>query len=547
MKKTGIGWIFSKTKQARVFFFLLAIAGILISIVNMGMTTILMNLVNLAAGETNQSLWGNVLLAVFFLILEGIMGIITAVSYRVSINRTSQLLRQEMSMRLYRAPLIQLQSKHTGQFMTNLTTDVEQVSECIPSILRKTIANGLSAILALGYLFLLNWKMALILLCTIPLLIICVASFSPVLQRTSKKDKQNEESIRVYLQEILDKIIILKTCNMDNAINEKMNYILCNKVSSAKRLGLVEGASAFLNNVLGTAMMMISMAGGAFFVIQGELEVGALIGIVQLSNYIIWPFTALGDIMSKVNQSIVSAQRLNEIYELPSYIQKEKQKEGTWEITDVNIIDAQFSYGDICILDHASASFYKGYINGIIGESGSGKSTLLKIISGLYSIDQGQILIESNGQHIATHDISAYCAYVPTDQLIFRDTVAGNICMAKQRDNRKLKNCAKLANIEGFIQALDEGYDTLIGDGQLNLSSGQMQRIAIARALYQDKEIILFDEPTANLDIESIDIFIKTLNQVKEKYICIVATHDERLKQVCSNMYEVKENKLCKY
>ena len=206
MKKTGIGWIFSKTKQARVFFFLLAIAGILISIVNMGMTTILMNLVNLAAGETNQSLWGNVLLAVFFLILEGIMGIITAVSYRVSINRTSQLLRQEMSMRLYRAPLIQLQSKHTGQFMTNLTTDVEQVSECIPSILRKTIANGLSAILALGYLFLLNWKMALILLCTIPLLIICVASFSPVLQRTSKKDKQNEESIRVYLQEILDKI-----------------------------------------------------------------------------------------------------------------------------------------------------------------------------------------------------------------------------------------------------------------------------------------------------------------------------------------------------
>ena len=98
------------------------------------------------------------------------MGIITAVSYRVSINRTSQLLRQEMSMRLYRAPLIQLQSKHTGQFMTNLTTDVEQVSECIPSILRKTIANGLSAILALGYLFLLNWKMALILLCTISII-----------------------------------------------------------------------------------------------------------------------------------------------------------------------------------------------------------------------------------------------------------------------------------------------------------------------------------------------------------------------------------------
>ena len=220
---------------------------------------------------------------------------------------------------------------------------------------------------------------------------------------------------------------------MDNAINEKMNYILCNKVSSAKRLGLVEGASAFLNNVLGTAMMMISMAGGAFFVYSRRTLSRSLdwhctiIKLYYLAFYSSWRHYVKGESV------IVSAQRLNEIYELPSYMQKEKQKEGDLGDTDVNIIDAQFSYGDICILDHASASFYKGYINGIIGESGSGKSTLLKIISGLYSIDQGQILIESNANTSPHMIFLRTVRMCPTDQLIFRDTVGWKYLYGKAK------------------------------------------------------------------------------------------------------------------
>ena len=252
--------------------------------------------------------------------------------------------------------------------MTYLTADVEHVADCIPSILRKTVSNGLTTILALVYLFFLNWKMALILICVVPLLIFCVAVFSPIVQKMSKADKENEERIRVYLQEILDKILILKTCTMGRILGQKTDQLLDRKVESARRLGVAEGGSSFLNNVLGTSMMMIAMAGGAYFVVQGELEVGALIGVVQLSNYIIWPFTALGDVISKANQSIVSARRLRVIYELEQEktVYERKLIKNQEKIQSVEVKNLSFAYGDSRVLQQVNASFPAGNISAIV-------------------------------------------------------------------------------------------------------------------------------------------------------------------------------------
>ena len=117
---------------------------------------------------------------------------------------------------------------------------------------------------------------------------------------------------------------------------------------------------------------------------------------------------------------------------------------------------------------------------------------------------------------------------------------AGNICMAQSRDDEKMTQCAKMANIWEYIKVLDQGFETWIGDGEQAMSSGQMQRIAIARALYQGKKVMLFDEPTANLDEESIQIFIRTLQNIAKEHICIVATHDKRVQQICQTIYEVR-------
>ena len=389
--------------------------------------------------------------------------------------------------------------------------------------------------------------MACILICVIPLLIFCVAVFSPIVQKMSKQDKENEEKIRVSLQEMLDKILILKTSEMGSVLKQRNHQLLDQKIESAKRLGMAEGGSSFLNNVLGTSMMMIAMAGGAYFVIQGELEVGALIGIVQLANYVVWPFTALGDVISRTNQSIVSARRLGTIYELP----QEQAEQGTdpekekKQIRGVEVRGVSFSYGEVPVLQSVNADFSLGKVSALIGESGSGKSTLLKIIAGLYTPKNGAVCLRLGKEEKNVQVTGCgYCAFVPADQLIFRDTVAGNICMAQKRQEERMVRCARMANIDQFIDTLENRYDTWIGEGKQAVSSGQMQRIAIARALYQGKKVLLFDEPTANLDTESIDIFIDTLRKISEERVCIVATHDERIRQICQTVYEVKDGKL---
>lgn len=547
--KYSLAWIYAQTKGVRRYFVILALAGVALAAINIGMTRVLQSFVDIATGDAQISLGANTLFAILFLLLEGAMSLVTAVSYQVAGNRMGKKLRLDLAGRLYRSDLQAFQKYHAGEFMTNLTADVESVSNCVPTLIRDTVGNALSAVLAILYLFLLNWKLALILLICIPLLIFCVAVFSPLVQKMSKADRENEEGIRVYLQDVLEKIAIFKICGMGGRFRAKAAGLLDAKVSSARRLGAAQGGSSFLNNVMGTAMFLIAMGGGAYFVTRGELMVSAMIAVVQLCNYIIWPFTAIGDIISNVNQSIVSAERLDRIYALPadpsaesSEEKKNAQPRGA-RIAGLRLEGVTFGYDGTEVLKGASAAFESGKVVGIVGESGGGKSTLLKLISGLYRPASGRI--EAVFADSATSEnLRPHIGLVPAEDLIFRDTIEANICMAKEPEQGRLDRSAASANIGKYIDSLDARYQTVIGDGKAALSSGQAQRIAIARVLYQEAEILLFDEPTANLDAESIGVFLETLRAVSKGRVCIVVTHDPRVAASCDSVLELKDGAL---
>ena len=142
------------------------------------------------------------------------------------------------------------------------------------------------------------------------------------------------------------------------------------------------------------------------------------------------------------------------------------------------------------------------------------------------------------------NNVRPYVGLVPPADLIFRDTIEANICMAMEPDRERLEKCAVMANISRYIEGQQERYNTVIGDGKQALSSGQEQRIGIARTLYQGADILLFDEPTANLDVESIDVFLDTLDKVASERICIVVTHDPKVVERCSQVFEMTEGGL---
>ncbi len=540
-KTYSLGWIYRQTRGSRRYLVYIALAGIASAFASLQVANILKNFMDIAIGDTSQSLLQNVLFMVGITLLEGLAFLVTGTAYQVACSKVSKKLRMELSARLYQSSLLEMQSHHTGEYITNLTADVEKVSGCFSGLIKGTVGNGLTAIGAVVFLFALNWKLALLLLICIPLLILCIAVFSPMMQKMSRKDRKNEENIRVYFQDVLDKIALFKIGAMGEKLQAKADTLLDAKIRSAKGLGLAEGGSNFLNNMMGMAMMLIAIGGGAYFVTRGELLISSMIAIVQLSNYIIWPFTAIGSMISEVNQSIVSAQRLDKIYSLP--LEQEQPKAPGQPVSELRLTGVSFSYGETAVLQDVTTAFAKNRLTAIVGESGGGKSTLLKLLSGLYQPGGGRVeAILADGT--AVGNLRPYVGLVPPSNLVFRDSIAANLAMALQPEEAQLCQSAAMANISQYIDSLENGYDTMIGDGQQALSSGQEQRLGIARALYQQAEVLLFDEPTANLDAESIDVFLETLEQIAPDHICLVVTHDPRVIQRCSQVLELRDHAL---
>lgn len=535
-------WICVQSRGVWFCLVLLAAVGIAAACVNMCMTYVLQQFVDISSGDTDMSLLHNAVRAILILALEGVLAMCLSVSYRMSINITAKKLRLDMTRHIYCSSLLNVQRHTSGEYLTNLTVDVEKVSSCLPDLLRNTVGNALSAILGVAYLFWINWKLALALLVSIPLLILCVMVFSPVIQKASQTDTENEEKIRVYLQDVAEKLAIFKTCGMEGKITEKLTDLLNRKVKSSQKLGAAEGGSAFLNSIMGSAMFLIALGGGALLVTRGEMNVGGMIAVVQLTNYVVWPFTAVGEIISEANQAIVSARRLGRVYGLAQDDNLPPAGHADVMIDALRIEELSFGYTGDPVIHDATQHIGKG-MTAVIGESGCGKSTFLKVLAGLYPPDEGKIVLYTHESEILT-DVRTYIGFVPADNLVFHDTIRSNICMAAAVDQEKLEHCASRANISDYISSLPEQYETVINDGNLSLSSGQAQRIAIARILYQDADILLFDEPTANLDAESIEIFLQTLKHIAEDRICIVVTHDMRITQCCQEVLELRDGRL---
>jgi len=303
--------------------------------------------------------------------------------------------------------------------------------------------------------------------------------------------------------------------------------------------------------MLGMSMFLITLGVGAYFVMRGETTFGSLVAIVQLLNYVVNPVARFAETISLISQAKASSERIGTVIDLPQDDNVcVSPLTGAKELVAENVSfaydseDEDDEEADV-VLEEVDAVFTKGVITGLVGKSGSGKSTLLKLIIGLYPPNKGSIsLIHDNGSYNG-EAIMPHVAYVPPVDYLFSGTVLDNIVMSQDEPNmEEVKQAASDANILDFIESLPHGFNTVIGESGGTVSSGQAQRIAIARAIYKKSSILVFDEPTANLDADSIEKFQSTIKRLSKDKICIVVTHDESTMTVCDKVYVLDEGQL---
>jgi ABC-type bacteriocin/lantibiotic exporter with double-glycine peptidase domain len=536
-KAYGLGWIYKQTKGSRAHLVLLTVLVLFATGLQISLAYFLKLFIDIATGELDASLLFVGLLALAVVGGGGVFFMLISALSKYIYGKTERRLRTEMMKTVFTRRYADISKEHTGDLLTKLTIDIQAVSECFPKIIENMVGGAASALAATVMMFFLNWKMALIMLILTPLLLAVMGIVTPFIQKASLKDKENEERNRSLMQEALGRIILIKAFFMNRKIAGKVHATYAEKLRSGVKLGFLEGLALFSGMFVSMGMFLIALGIGAYFVMQGETTFGNLIAIVQLLNYIVNPVANFAGTISQVSQATASSGRMGEILQLPP----DTLAEGPVPVDAVELIaeDLSFSYGeDGGLLKNISASFEKGNVTGVAGKSGCGKSTLLKLLIGLYESKSGNISLNHTAGSLGSREIMAQTAYVPPSDYLFSGTVAENIVMNEDSPRlSEMRDAASGANILDFIDSLPEGFDTEIGEGGGTVSSGQAQRIAIARAIYKRSPVIIFDEPTANLDAVSIEKFQTTVKSLAAGKIVIIVTHDLSTMTVCDKVY----------
>ena len=312
-----------------------------------------------------------------------------------------------------------------------------------------------------------------------------------------------------------------------------------------KNLSLYEGSQRAVTNIV----IQLFSWGMLFTMIYLYVESAATFSEVLIATLAMMssfgPVVALSSLSNSLNQTLACGERVLSLLEEAPEVEEVSGKEETI-FTGAKADNITFSYADEVILKNVSVDIDKGKVLGIHGASGSGKSTLLKLLMRFWDVKQGTMRIsEKDIKDINTVDLRNMSSYVTQDTILFRDTIANNIRVAREdADLLAIEEAAKKASIHEFIMRLPHGYETNVGELGDTLSDGEKQRIGIARAFLHDADLLLLDEPTSNLDILNEGIILKSLEKEKSGKTIVLVSHKKSTLSLADRVYKMDNGRL---
>ena len=300
--------------------------------------------------------------------------------------------------------------------------------------------------------------------------------------------------------------------------------------------------------VTDTAILLCSMVmlfAGCILYNKGQVDfTQVIIPLIALMSSF-GPVVAISNLSNNLFHTIAAGNRVLDLLEEEPAVEEVSGKE-TVEFADMKLENVSFAYDDEVILEDFNMEIKKNTIIGIYGKSGCGKSTLLKLLMRFWEVNNGAITIGGkNINEINTSDLRKMQSFVTQDTYLFNDTIANNIGIAKENATmEEIIAAAKKASIHDFIMSLPKGYDSKVGELGGNLSSGEKQRIGIARAFLHDAPMILLDEPTSNLDSLNEGIILKSLMESKENKTIIIVSHRKSTMNIADVVLDVEKNSL---
>ncbi len=435
--------------------------------------------------------------------------------------------RNELYERILFAPLGVLKAHRTGDLMARVTDDVRTWQYAIGST-----ANTIRAVVCIpvfiSVMLFRSVQMTLLALLVFPLLAHLINRFGRRVRSTSSEIQQQTADISSQLKETLFGLKIIKSFTAEEV--ERNRFVATNRGQYRAAMRRVR-----LTAMLPPLVELISAIGvatvfglGCWQVVQGKLTTGWFIGYIGIVSLMFKPIKTIGLFNNVLQQSLVSAARIFYVldFEKEAY-KREKQLKLPSVHGEVEFRDVSFGYEHEPVVKHISFHAKPGEVVALVGRSGSGKTTLLNLLSRFYEVDSGEILIDGiPTSEVALADLRRHIAIVPQDTILFDGTVMENIIYGAPAATREgVIEAARQANAHDFIIQMPKGYETQIGESGAKLSTGQQQRLSIARAILKGPTILVLDEATSALDSQSEVLVQASLENLMKGRTTFVIAH----------------------
>ena len=420
------------------------------------------------------------------------------------------------------------EKQKTGNITAILNDDVNQLERFLNGGFNDILQIIVSTIAIGGVFFYISPLIALFAVCPIPIILLVASLFQ---KKLSPKYLDVRNAAGDLSSSIFNNLLGIITIKGFTAEQYETNKIL--KMSNeyqSKNQSAIKLSSAFIPIVrMGVLTGFIgTMIIGSIYALNGVIAVGSFSVLVFLTQRFLWPFTRLGETIDLFERSMASTRRILELLETSFKIKNDDDPKIMNSLNE-NIVfeNVEFGYDDKRVFKNLNLEINKEDFIGIAGQTGSGKTTLIKLLFRFYEIKNGQIKIdETNINNIDIASLRSNIGLVNQEIFLFDGTIRENICYPNTNiDEALLMEVAQSSQCLEFIEKLDEGFDTIVGERGQKLSVGQKQRIGIARALYKKPEILIFDEATSAVDNETEYLIQKALKEISKSCTTIVIAH----------------------
>jgi subfamily B ATP-binding cassette protein MsbA len=485
---------------------------------------------------------------ILILTLKGISTFfVKIISIKISLN-IAENIQVSMAKKILNLDITSISEKHSGRFISNFVVDIHIFLSTISNIVINSIKESLTLIALLSVMIYHDWKLSIVALTVLPIAAFCSKKFGKKMGKKSTLSMIASENFSAFLSELIKGSWLIKIYQKEKEEFERTKILISEKFKKAKKVEQVRlGSGPIMEFIIAVAIGLIIFFGG-YRSINGNLTMGEFISFLASLMLAYAPVRALASINVGLNEGLAAARRIYTLIDKEDKILEDKSLP-ILQISSGNIIfqNVNFSYSDnSAILNNVNININGGSKTGIIGESGSGKSTILNLIPRFFNLTEGKILIDKQEiNNVRLSSLRKAISIVSQDTILFDDTIKTNIAYAKKNaTDDEIYKASKLAGIDNFVNSLENGYETLVGENGVKLSGGQKQRISVARAFLKNSPIILLDEATSSLDSDSEEKIKQALNELTKNKTTLIISHKLSTIITCEKIYVINKGKI---